>query len=87
METRVVTSHLPVELMEKVDRMAEALERPKSWIVKQALLDWVEREELKDRLTREALAEVDQGLAVEHDAVLRWAASLGSDNPLPVPRA
>ena len=38
METRVVTSHLPAELAEKLDGLAERLDRPRGWIVKEAML-------------------------------------------------
>ena len=35
--TKVVTAHLPKDLAEKVDQLAERLERSRGWIVKQAL--------------------------------------------------
>lgn len=34
-----------------------------------------------ERLTREALADVDDGRVVDHEAVLAWAESLGTDCP------
>jgi predicted transcriptional regulator len=37
-------------------------------------------------LTREALADVDAGQVIDHQAVQAWAESLGSDTVLPVPR-
>ncbi|WP_208636328.1 hypothetical protein [Mesorhizobium helmanticense] len=39
----------------------------------------------EERLTREALADVDDGRVVDHEAVLAWAESLGSDHPLSAP--
>ncbi|MBZ5526108.1 MAG: ribbon-helix-helix domain-containing protein, partial [Acidobacteriia bacterium] len=69
MDTKVVTAHLPLDLAEKVDALAERLERPRGWIVKQALRAWVAEEEERDRLTREGLAAVDAGDFVEDDAV------------------
>ena len=47
---------------------------------------WIDQEEERSRLTREALTDVDAGRVVDHAAVLAWADSLGTDNPLPVPR-
>jgi len=84
-ETRVLTAHIPLFLAEKVDTLAERLERSRGWIVKQALLLWIAQEEERDRLTSEALANVDVGLAVEHQAVQDWANSLSTQKPLPVP--
>ncbi|NUT74835.1 ribbon-helix-helix protein, CopG family [Pseudomonas sp. C1C7] len=86
LKTRSVTAHVPVELAEKVDELAERLERSRNWIVKQALCAWIEQEEERVRLTREALADVDNGRVIDHQAVQAWADSLGTDSPLPVPR-
>lgn len=85
-QTRVLTAHVPIELAEKVDQLADRLERSRGWIMKQALSAWVAEEEERDRLTREALADVDAGDVIDHQTVQAWAESLGSDEPLPVPR-
>jgi predicted transcriptional regulator len=85
LETKVLTAHIPVELAEKVDAFANRLERSRGWIIKQALADWVSQEEERDRLTREAMADVDAGRVVDHQAVMAWVKSLDGDNPLPLP--
>ncbi|MDO8947937.1 MAG: ribbon-helix-helix domain-containing protein [Desulfocapsaceae bacterium] len=84
-ETKVLTAHIPLQLVEKVDQMAARLERSRGWIMKQALLAWVDQEEERSRLTREALADVDAGRVIEHQAVQAWADSLSTDTPLPLP--
>ncbi|GGA87387.1 CopG family transcriptional regulator [Brucella endophytica] len=83
--TKVLTAHIPLPLAEKVDQMAERLERSRGWIMKQALSAWLEQEEERERLTREALADVDAGQVISHQAVQAWADSLSTDIPLPVP--
>lgn len=85
-ETRVLTAHIPVLLAEKVDQLADRLERSRGWIMKQALSAWIAQEEERDRLTLEALADVDAGRVIEHQAVQAWADSLTADEPLPTPR-
>jgi len=85
-KTRSVTAHVPVDLAERVDEIAERLERSKNWIVKQALSAWLDQEEERSRLTREALADVDDGRVIDHQAVQAWAESLSTDAPLAVPR-
>lgn len=87
METRVVTAHLPIELADKLDSYARNMDRSKGWIVKQALADWIAWEEMKNRLTLEAMESVRAGHFVEHEEVVRWARSLGTDDPLPVPQS
>ena len=86
MDTRVITAHVPLPLAEKVDQLAARLERPRGWIVKQALSAWVDMEEERRRLTLEALADVDAGHVVDHQAVQAWADSLDKEKPLPAPR-
>jgi predicted transcriptional regulator len=84
--TKVLTAHVPIPLAEKVDHLAAKLERSRGWIMKQALIAWVDQEEERSRLTREALADVDAGHVIGHQAVQAWADSLDTDTPLPVPR-
>ncbi|MHB1292927.1 MAG: CopG family ribbon-helix-helix protein [Sulfuricella sp.] len=85
-ETKVLTAHIPLPLAEKVDQMAARLERSRGWIMKQALSAWIDQEEERSRLTREALADVDAGRVIDHQAVQAWADSLSTDSPLSVPR-
>lgn len=85
-DTKVFTAHVPLPLADKVDQLAARLERSRGWIVKQALTAWIDQEEERSRLTREALADVDAGRVIDHQAVLAWAENLGTDQPLPVPR-
>ena len=84
--TKVLTAHVPLPLAEKVDLMAERLERSRGCIIKQALAAWLDQEEKRELLTREALADVDAGLVVDHQAVQAWADSLSTEEPLPLPR-
>jgi len=85
-ETKVLTAHIPLPLAEKVDQMAKRLERSRGWIMKQALSAWLAQEEERERLTREALADVDAGHVIDQQAVQAWADSLDTDDPLPLPR-
>ncbi len=80
--TKVLTAHMPSQLVEKVDQLAASLERSRAWIVKQALMDWIAQEEIRQKMTVEALADVDAGYVVEHEKVKAWADSLGTANPL-----
>jgi len=86
MSTRVLTTHIPEELAEKVDRYAESMERSRAWIVKRALANWVDWEEEKTRLSLEALARADEIGTIPQEEVAAWARSLRTDNPLPRPR-
>lgn len=76
MSTRVVTAHIPLDLAEQVDHIAARLDRPKGWIVKQALAEWVELETRRHQLTLEGLADIDAGRLVDHASVQAWAKGL-----------
>ena len=77
MGTRVVTSHLPAGLAEKLDGLAERLDRPKGWVVKEAIASYVALEEERHRLTLDALADVGAKRTYDHAEVEAWAGSLG----------
>ncbi|MBI5484769.1 MAG: ribbon-helix-helix protein, CopG family [Deltaproteobacteria bacterium] len=85
MNTKVLTAHVPLPLAEKLDQIAARMDRSRGWIVKQALSAWISQEEERRRLTLEALADVDAGYVIDHQAVQAWANSLDTDTPLPVP--
>jgi predicted transcriptional regulator len=74
MTTRVVTTHLPAELARRLDGLAGQLERPRGWLVKEAVETYVALAEERQRETQAALDEVTVGLAVDHAEVEAWAA-------------
>ena len=77
--TRVLTTHVPTLLADKVYLMANRLDRSRGWVVKQAIAAWVDLEEQRHQMTLEALGEVDAGLLVDHAQVQGWARSLTSE--------
>jgi predicted transcriptional regulator len=85
MTTQTVTAHIPKELVARVDALAAMQDRPRGWVVKQALADWADMAEERQRMTLEGLADVDEGRVVPHAEVSLWLKSLGTDNPLPRP--
>lgn len=87
MASRVMTAHVPIEVAEKVDELADRLDRSRGWIIKQALANWIADEEERHRLTLEALADVDAGRLIDHEVVMAWIDSFGTDHQLPDPTA
>jgi len=67
---RVVTAKLPDDLVLKMDEVAERIDRSKSWIVRQAVSEWLAEEQRRYELTLEALRDVDQGRTIPHEEVL-----------------
>lgn len=78
MATRVVTAHVPAELAKKLDGLAGELDRPRGWLVKEALEAYVGLAEERRTETFAALREAAAGQVVEHDEVEAWAVGLQS---------
>ena len=85
MATQTVTAHIPTELVTKVDKLSALMDRPRGWVVKQALLDWVALEEERQQMLVDALDDVDHGRVVPHGEASLWLRSLAGDQPLPRP--
>lgn len=78
MRSRVVTAHIPDQLARKLDSLAERLERPRGWVVKEAIEGYLALDEERHRQTLAALAEVDAGATIDHAEVRAWAGGLAS---------
>ena len=87
MSMRALKADIPVPLAERLEQLAGRMSRTTDSVVREALADWVEREERERRLIEEGLADVDAGRVVDHEKVRAWADSLTSSSALPVPRS
>jgi predicted transcriptional regulator len=86
-ETRTLTAQVPIELAREVDALSELLERPRQWIVKKALVQFLAREAEKRRLIQEGLDDVSAGRMISMEQARAWVNSLGTDEEQPVPKA
>jgi predicted transcriptional regulator len=64
---RVITAKLPDDLVNRLDEAAERIDRSKSWIVREAVGEWLAEEQRRYEMTLEALAEVDHGRTVSQE--------------------
>lgn len=69
-DRRVVTANLPGDLVTRMDEVADRIDRSKSWIVRQAVAEWLAEEQRRHDLTLEALKSVDEGRTIPHEEVL-----------------
>ena len=69
---RVVTAKLPEDLVNRMDEVAERIERNKSWIVREALSQWLAEEQRRHDLTVEALKDVDEGRVLSRENLRDW---------------
>jgi predicted transcriptional regulator len=66
---RVITAKVPQELASELDEIADRMDRSKSWIVREAVSQWLAEEQRRYELTLEALKEVDAGLTYSQEEV------------------
>lgn len=71
-KSRVVTAVLPEALALRLDEVAARTERSRSWLVRQALAEWLAEEERRYQLTLEALKSVDEGCTVSQEQIEAW---------------
>lgn len=74
---------MPDEMMEKLDAAASKLRRSKGWIIKDAVQQYLEREEqqaIRYQETLEALEDVKAGRLIDGDDVLDWMEGWGTDS-------
>jgi len=60
-ETSVFTVRLPVELQQKLDSLAESMDRSRSWLVSQAVEDYVAYQQWYIEKIKEGIAAADRG--------------------------
>jgi predicted transcriptional regulator len=85
-KTAPVSIRLDVALNEQVTAIAEALDRPKSWVIEQAVKDFVAVQEWQLAAIDEGIRAADAGRVAAHEEVAAWVKSWGSPDELPMPK-
>ncbi|OFZ69638.1 MAG: transcriptional regulator [Betaproteobacteria bacterium RBG_16_58_11] len=86
----ITSVRIQAELENGLDALASKLQRSKSWVINQAIREFIEKQELEQQRwqeTLEALTSVKQGKVVSGEAVHAWLGSWGSAEELPLPKA
>ena len=74
---------MPDELLDRLDHTAEQLRRTKGWIIKDAVEEYVVREELKQRRNQETLdswKDYEAGRVIDSNTMMAWLESWGTEN-------
>ena len=74
---------LPENERERLGRLAEIKKRSPHWLAKEAISQYLDREEAIERFKQETVARWEEyrqtGKAVPHDVVMEWLDSWGTD--------
>jgi predicted transcriptional regulator len=79
------TIRLTPELDKQVTKIAEAINRPKSWVIEQAIKDFVAVQEWHLAAIDEGIRDADAGRVVPHEDVAAWVRSWGKPGELSAP--
>ena len=75
------TAHMSVrirpDLSQRVEALADSIDRPKSWVVEKALEEYLETQAWQVEEIKKGVAEADAGKLVPHEAVDAWVGSWG----------
>jgi len=84
-KTAPVIVRLESALNDQVTAIAAALDRPKSWVIEQAVRDFVAVQEWQLAAIDAGIDAADAGRVVAHADVVAWAQSWGRPDELPMP--
>lgn len=77
------------ELKGRIQQLAETRRRTSHWIMREAIAQYVDREEKREALRHDTLNAWEEfqatGLHATADEVDKWLASWGTDSELPAP--
>jgi len=74
MASKTVSVRLKSETLEKLGAMAEAMQRPRAWLMAHAIERYIEYEAWQVMAIQTAVHELDKGQAdlVDHATVVQW---------------
>ena len=83
--SRPMSFRASVESARKLDRLTKATQRPRSWLLQQALDRYLEDQSWQIEHIEQGLDELRAGAGVPHQQVADWLASWGGDDEGPAP--
>ncbi|MGB0036195.1 MAG: CopG family ribbon-helix-helix protein [Candidatus Acidiferrales bacterium] len=83
--TTTMTVRIPSALKKRLNELADATARTRSWLAANALQVYVEDQEWQIATIRKGKADVQAGRAASHKNVSRWLRSWGRKRKLPPP--
>jgi predicted transcriptional regulator len=85
-KTAPLSVRLESALNDRITAIATALDRPKSWVIEQAVRDFVAMQEWQLAAIDEGIRAADAGRIVAHEDVAAWVQSWGRPDELPMPK-
>jgi RHH-type transcriptional regulator, rel operon repressor / antitoxin RelB len=67
---------LPDEIDQRLARVSTLTNQPKTELVREAVVEYLDQIEWRSREIEAALAEADAGVFISHEVMLKWASNL-----------
>lgn len=86
MSTVPLSLRIDSEIRERIEVEAEKMDRPSSYVVVEAIKQYLNKKDYKKEALKTAIERADKGEFISQESMREWFASLGSDNQLPRPK-
>ncbi len=87
MTTVPLSLRIEAEIKKKIEQEAKLLDRSTSYVVVQAINDYLDSRRMKRQAIENALVEAEKGVFISEKAMGEWLDSWGTDAELPPPDA
>ena len=84
-KTATLNLRVPVEILERLDKLAAATDRTRSSLAASALSAYVENEEWQLKVVREGIRDLETGRVIRNEEVEAWLDTWGAEGELPPP--
>ncbi len=83
-KTQAISFRIETEKINRLERLAQAPDRPRSWHLEQALDAYLESQAWQIAHIEEGVADADAGRTLPHERIREWLQTWGSeDEPEP----
>ena len=86
MSTVPLSLRIDSEIRKRIEIEAEKMDRPSSYVVVEAIKQYLNKKDYKKEALKTAIERADKGEFISQESMREWFASLGSDNQLPRPK-
>ena len=76
MAAKATSIRIDEKKLRRLDRLAQAMDRPRSWVVGQAIDSYLDHDDWFTQEVKRGIAEADRGKLIPHGDVLRELKSL-----------
>jgi predicted transcriptional regulator len=85
-ETTSLSFRVPKDKADKLEELADAMDRPRSWLLRQALDAYLDVQAWQVAHIEEGRREFREGKGIPHEKVVAWLETWGTDDETEPPR-